>query len=418
MSALLGIHIKNFKAFADLQLGQVEYAKGQALPRFACFIGPNGSGKSSLLDAFGFIADCLLEGVETACDKPHRGGFDRLRTQGATGPMSFELFFLDDDPARPIVYEFSVDVDAGGVPQVTTESLRQRRREHTRGRPFHFLKLTQGKGKVWAGDYFEGGADDPHAVAIELVDSNRLGLTTLGNLAEHPRIVRLRSYVEQWYLSYFVPNAARQQPPAGAQRWLDPEGANIANVLQYYQRTHPDKFNGIVQRMTVGIPGIRSIKPEVSADKRLLLKFDEDGYRDPFYQQSMSDGTLKMLAYGVLLEDPEPRPLIGIEEPENGLYIALIERLAASFKAHTARKKAPTQIFVTTHSPYFVDALEPEQVWLMGKHHGQSTAIRVADLPKVKELSRQGVPLGAQWYSNHFNEPPAATARTGRRGHR
>lgn len=82
-----------------------------------------------------------------------------------------------------------------------------------------------------------------------------------------------------------------------------------------------------------------------------------------------------MLAYGVLLEDPEPRPLIGIEEPENGLYIELIERLAVSFVAHTARPNAPTQIFVTTHSPYFVDALQPDQVWLMEKRHGRSTAV-------------------------------------------
>jgi predicted ATPase len=173
-----------------------------------------------------------------------------------------------------------------------------------------------------------------------------------------------------------------------------------------------------VQRVTNGIPGVRSISTEPSADKRLLLKFDEEGYRDPFYQQSMSDGTLKMLAYGVLLEDPEPRPLIGIEEPENGLYIELIERLAGSFVAHTARPNAPTQIFVTTHSPYFVDALEPEQIWLMGKKQGRSTAARVADQPKVKELSRQGIPLGAQWYSHHFDNEPALRVKRSKRGNR
>jgi len=330
--------------------------------------------------------------------------------------MSFELFFSADDPSRPIVYVFEIDVDAAGVPRVTNESLRQRRQGQTRGRPYHFLKLTNGKGKVWAGDYVEGGKDDPYASTTTLADLNRLGLTTLGNLAEHPRIVKLRSYVEQWYLSYLVPNAARQQPPAGAQRWLDREGTNIANVLQYYQRTHPKEFENIVRRMAEGIPGVKKIMPEVSADKRLLLKFDEEGYRDPFYQQSMSDGTLKMLAYGVLLEDPDPRPLIGIEEPENGLYIELIERLARNFVDHTVRKKAPTQIFVTTHSPYFVDALEPEQVWLMEKREGRATAVRVADLPKVKELTQEGVPLGAQWYSHHFESKPPARAGRHKRG--
>jgi predicted ATPase len=147
MSALLGIRIQNFKALADLKLGQVEYASGEPLPRFACFIGPNGSGKSSLLDAFGFIADCLLEGVEAACDKPHRGGFDRLRTQGASGPMSFELFFSDDDPARPIVYAFKIDVDSAGVPRIITESLRQRRRGETRGKPYRSGSWRSARGR-------------------------------------------------------------------------------------------------------------------------------------------------------------------------------------------------------------------------------------------------------------------------------
>ncbi|HET9624447.1 MAG TPA: AAA family ATPase [Kofleriaceae bacterium] len=402
MATLLGVRIRNFKALENLELGQVQYASGAPLPKFACFIGPNGAGKSSLLDAFGFIADSLAEGVEAACDKPHRGGFDRLRTQGATGPISFELFFQDDDELRPIVYKFDVDIDDAGVPYVASESLRQRRRGETVGKPYHFLKLQHGQGKVWAGEYLEG-TDNAQSAKTKLADITRLGLSTLGNLEEHPRIVKVRSYVEQWYLSYFVPEAARDQPPAGAQRWLDRRGANIANVLQYYQRTHPKHFSGIVKRLTTAIPGIKEIKTEVSKDKRLLLKFDEDGYRDPFYQQSMSDGTLKILAYGVLLEDPDPRPLVGIEEPENGLYIELIERLAANFVSHTARQDAPTQILVTTHSTYFVDALQPDQVWIMHKDQGRSKAIRVADIPKVKELAAEGIPLGAQWYSRHFD---------------
>jgi len=400
MSRLLGVRIKNFKAFEDLAIGQVQYSSGDPLPRFVCFIGPNGSGKSSLLDAFGFIADCLLEGVEAACDKPHRGGFERLRTQGAKGAISFEIFFEDEDPSRPIVYDFDIDLKEG-VPIVVSENLRQRRKGQTLGKPYYFLKLKKGHGKAWKGDYVSG---QDTATIIELADQNRLGLTTLGNLTEHPRIVRLREYVEQWYLSYFVPEAARLQPPAGAQRWLDRTGANIANVLQYYERTYKDAFKGIIKRVTDGIPGLKGIEIEVSKDKRLLLKFNESGYKDPFYQQSMSDGTLKMLAYAVLLADPAPRPFIGIEEPENGLYIELIEHLAQQFVTHTSSGNAPTQILVTTHLPYFVDVLDPNQVWIIRKDDfGHSIPKRVADIPFVRELSAQGIPLGAQWYSNHFD---------------
>lgn len=405
MARLLGIRIKNFRSLADFKLGQVAYGRGStvALPGLACFIGPNGSGKSTLLDAFGFIADCLLEGVEAACDKSWRGGFDRLRTQGQTGPMEFEIFFEDDDPARPIVYLLHIDIE-DGVPKVVREDLRQRRPDKDIGKPYYFLKLARGVGKVWAGKRLAFGQDTKHSQKVELTESGRLGITTLGNLAEHPRIVRLRSYIEQWYLSYFVPNAARTLPPAGAQRWLDREGANLGNVLQYYQRQYPTEFDDILKRLASAIPGLNRITPEVSMDKRLLLRFDEKGYVDPFYQQSMSDGTLKMLAYAVLLADPQPRPFIGIEEPENGLYVRLVEHLAGQLADHANRREHPTQILVTTHSPYFVDALQPEHVWLIRKDaHGRAAAKRAADMPQVRRLFAQGLPLGSLWYSNHFD---------------
>lgn len=404
MSRLLGIRIKNYRALANLQLGKVTYAGGDPLPALACFIGPNGSGKSTLLDAFGFVADCLLEGVEAACDKPSRGGFDRLRTQGQSGPIEFEIFFEDDDPARPIVYLLHVDAP-NGVPLVVRETLRQRRKSEKHGQPYHFLKLVHGKGKVWVGDFLEVGAEEKRSQTVNLAEPGRLGITTLGNLAEHPRIVRLRSYIEQWYLSYFQPDQARTLPPAGAQRWLDRTGSNVGNVLQYFQRQHKAEFKKILKKLVESIPGLRKVTPELSKDKRLLLRFDEKGYQDPFYQQSMSDGTLKMLAYAVLLADPEPRPFIGIEEPENGLYVRLVERLASQFASHAEAQGSSTQLLVTTHSPYFVDALRPDQVWLVRKNKkGHATAQRTSDLPQIKEMVDQGLPLGSLWYSNHFEE--------------
>jgi predicted ATPase len=406
-SRLLGIRIKNFKSFADLSLGQVQYGAGESLPRLACFIGPNGSGKSSLLDAFGFVADCLLEGAEAACDKPHRGGFDRLRTQEQNGPISFTIFFRGNSIYYPFLYTFNISLQRG-IPIVSKELL------HTwslaNGEVLPFLDLKHGKGFVWPrAQPVEARPVEIHkSIPVELADKSRLGIASLGHLTEHPGIVHLRAYIEQWYLSYFIPDAARQQPPAGAQRWLDARGANIANVLQYFQRTYGPQFEDIKRRIRASIPGLQSLEIEQSVDKRLLLKFSETGYSDPFYQQSMSDGTLKMLAYAVLLADPAPRPFIGIEEPENGLYIKLIEHLARQFLAHTRSESAPTQVFVTTHSPYFVDALEPNQVWLMSKNaQGKGTATRLADFDNVVELKNAGVPLGAQWYSEYFENDPA-----------
>lgn len=403
MPQLLGIRIRNFKSLADVTLGQIGWREGEPLPELMCFIGPNGCGKSSLLDAFGFMADCLREGVESACDKPQRGGFAKLRTQGKNEPIQFDLYYRESQDSLPITYNFEID-EENGIPRVVGERLRQRRQGQKKGQPYSFLWLNHGSGEVWVGqstEKDEGKDKQP----IKLDDVGRLGITTLGQLVENPRIVGLRSYIERWYLSYFVPEAARKLPPAGAQKHLDRTGENLGNVVQYLERTHSDRFSTILKKIAQRIPGIQSIKSLKSQDGRLLLQFNESGYRDPFYQQSMSDGTLKMFAYLLLLEDPEPPSFVGIEEPENGLYHKLLEELAREFRRHAKGSQGATQILITTHSPYFVDALTPEQVWLMEKNEqGHSVVTRTADMPTITPLNAEGIPLGSLWYSNHFEE--------------
>ncbi len=402
MPRLLGIRIRNFKSLADVTLGQIGYGQGEPLPALSCFIGPNGCGKSSLLDAFGFLADCLRDGVEAACDRPQRGGFSRLRTQGSVDPVQFDLYYRETPNSRPITYNFEIN-EIGGVPVVMGEQLRQRRKGQKWGRSYPFLRLERGKGEVWAGEATEE-EEGTTRQDIQLEDSDRLGITTLGQLSDHPRIVGFRSYIESWYLSYFVPDAARRLPPVGAQRHLDRTGENLGNVVQYLERSQPQRFQSILERIQRRIPGIRSIKTTKSPDRRLLLEFNEEGYQDPFYQQSMSDGTLKLFAYLLLLEDPEPPSFIGIEEPENGLYHKLLAELAQEFRRH-AEQSQKTQILITTHSPYFVDALRPEQVWLTEKDtHGHTQVKRTADMPTIKELAQEGIPLGSLWYSEHFEE--------------
>jgi predicted ATPase len=403
MAQLLGLRIQNYKSLADVTLGQIRYSQGSPLPSLSCFIGPNGSGKSTLLDAFGFMADCLREGVEAACDKPQRGGFSNVCTQGLGSAIRFEIYYEERPHGRRITYSFAVE-EMDGIPIVAEEKLLQRRKGQKTEKPFPFLRLDRGVGNVWAGDKTE---DEEGAARsdIELDDIGRLGITTLGQLKEHPRIVGLRAYIESWYLSYFVPDAARTLPLAGVQKHLDRTGENLGNVVQYMERTHPERFQTVLDRIARKIPGIQSITHEKSADGRLLLKFNERGYQDPFYQQSISDGTLKMFAYLLLLEDPEPRPVIGIEEPENGLYHKLLEELAREFVRHAEESRGKTQFLITTHSPHFVDALKPEQVWLIEKDEsGHSQFRRTADMPVVVEMVKEGIPLGSLWYSNHFDE--------------
>lgn len=402
MPLLLGIQIENYRALRDVRLGQLSSGDGEPMPRLVCCIGPNGCGKSTLLDVFGFLADCLREGVEAACDKPHRGGFERLRTQGATGPIGLRLFYRQGAKSRPIAYGLKIDA-VKGRPIVVEETLHQARKGAKRGRLFPFLVLKNGEGTAWSGEATEG-EEATTRVDVALDDATRLGITTLGQLREHPRITGLRAYIEGWYLSYFVPDAARVLPPTGAQRHLDRTGSNLANYLLHLSRNHPQRLARALEAVSGKIPGMRTISTRQSLDRRLLIEFNEQGYQDAFYQMDMSDGTLKLFAYLLLLQDPEPHPFIGVEEPENGLYHRLIRDLAEELVAH-AHSKSETQVFVTTHSPVFVDALAPEQVWLLQKESdGGVSATRTADIPTVSGLHAEGLPLGSLWFSRHLQE--------------
>ena len=424
MAKIQGFRVRNFKVLKDVTLGRLwNQQKNQPLTEMTAVIGKNGVGKSALFDAFGFLADALRAGVEDACDARGRGGFERIRAQGETGPIEFDVYYKQHGNARPITYEIAIDADESGRPYVLRERLRQRRRGQKYGRPFSFLMLNSGKGVAWKGEQ-EGYEVDESKVwtdieelltfltleesseteIIELEDQRRLGIATLGALKQHPRISDFRRFIEGWYLSYFTPDAARSLPLAGPQPHLSIHGDNLGNVVQFMEREHPRRFKSILDGIATKIPGINRIDTEKTSDGRLLLRFNDKGFEDPFYAQQMSDGTLKVFAYLLLLEDPTPPPFLCIEEPENGLYHKLLETLAYEFRQHASGPRGGSQVFVTTHQPYFVDALDPQEVWTLEKGaDGFSTIRRASEESIVNNLVAEGLPLGGLWYSDYLD---------------
>ncbi|NWH05519.1 AAA family ATPase [Desulfobacter latus] len=428
MAKIEGFRIKNFRALKDVTLGRLwNRQKDKPLTPMTAVIGKNGVGKSTLFDAFGFLADCLKSGVEEACDSRGRGGFKKILSQGEKDPIEFEIYYKEDGKTRPITYELSIAMDRLERPYVLKERLRQRRKGQKHGRPFSFLMLNNGKGVAWKGDqdglkidedkgefdllnFMEsiksGGAkeESKETEVVELEDLRKLGIATLGSLKQHPRISAFRKFIESWYLSYFTPDAARSLPLAGPQQHLNIHGDNLGNVVQFMEREHPKRFKNILKRITQKIPGIEKIDTERTNDDRLLLRFNDRGFKDPFYAQQMSDGTLKVFAYLLLLEDPTPPPFLCIEEPENGLYHKLLESLATEFRTHATGKKGGSQVFITTHQPYFVDALEPDEVWILEKgEDGFSIICRASDDDMVKNMVAEGLPLGGLWYSDYLD---------------
>ncbi len=430
MARIEGIRIKNYRVLKDITLGKLwDTPDAQPLTPLSAVIGKNGVGKSALFDAFGFLADCLRLGVEEACDARGRGGFERIRSQGSDEQIEFRVSFRQETKASLITYLLFIQKDGTGRPCAAGELLFQNLDERKTGKALVFLLMVFGTGVAWKGAtqgrQFDGdgfdyelvrqqlaGGESEEAELITLGDNRKLGIATLGALKQHPRIAAFREFLEGWYLSYFTPDAARSLPLAGPQRRLNAHGDNLGNVVQFLEREHPDRFKRILARIAERVPGIDRIETERSPDGRLLLRFNDRGFTDPFYAQQMSDGTLKLFAYLIMLEDPEPPPFICIEEPENGLYHKLLEVLAAEFRRHATGEDNTSQIFVTTHQPYLVDALTPEETWILEKEpDGFATIRRASDDPIVSAMVEEGLPLGSLWYSDYLERTNAAIQR-------
>jgi len=379
---------------------------GAELSNINAIIGQSGTGKSTLADAFGFLADCLDKGVEVACDLNGRGGFEKVISQGVKGSIEFELYYRETSNSSPITYELSIGLDKTRRPTVQKERLRQRRAKEKHGKPLSFLYLEMGKGFAFKGNNTglneEEKTDEGEKVNVELADPRQLGIVTLGELKEHPRIVQFKNFLKNWYLCYFSPSSAREIPNAGPQKHLNRLGNNLNNVAQFMHREDPQEFKKVLRSIQSKLPGISRIEPVKLQNGQLVLEFLEEGFQQPFYSQKMSDGTLKLFAYYLLLHEKEPRPLVFIEEPENGLYHKYLTDLAMEMK-RSVRGGYSKQLFITTHSPFFVNALSSEEVWVLEKQEdGFSTIKRASEYDHVIALNEEEVNLGDLWYSDYF----------------
>ena len=405
MGKIQGIAIKNYGTLKNIKMGKLlSDQSGEPLGNMVAIIGPSGNGKSTLADAFGFISDCLNSDVETACDANNRGGFEHLISQGTKEPIHFEIYYKENNNSCPITYELKIQADKTGRPFVLEERLRQRRQKN--GRPLSFLYLKNGKGYVFEGP--EGGEDEEGSetsgkkVDVELSESRKLGVVTLGAMKQYERVVKFLTFLRSWYLCYFTPDKARQIQTAAPTPYLDRTGSNLNNVAQYMYRENPTEFKKILADIQGKLPTIQKIEPLKMENGQMVLEFWQQGYDKPFFSQRMSDGTLKLFAYYLLLHEKNARQLVFIEEPENGLYHQYLRDLAKEM-VRNACTGYGKQLFITTHSPFFVNALAPEQVWVLEKNaDGFSTIKCAAKYDFVSSLIEEGATMGDLWYDKYF----------------
>ncbi|WP_348304885.1 AAA family ATPase [Methanothrix sp.] len=377
------LKIKNYRALRNLEL--------RGITPLTVFLGPNGSGKSTIFDVFAFLSECFSVGLRKALDK--RGRFKELRSRGSSGPIEIELKYRERSDMPIITYHLSLDEGTSG-PYVAEEWLQWRRGQQ--GKPFKFLDFKNGEGQVVAGEKPVEMGDRIHEM---LTSPDVLAVNALGQLAKNPRVSALRQFITGWYLSYLTADSTRGFSEAGPQERLSATGDNLPNVIQYLKEQHEDRLNLILDTLSRRVPRLEKVDSEFMPDGRLLLQIKDAPFDQPILAKFASDGTLKMLAYLTLLYDPQPPQLIGIEEPENQLHPRLLPELAEECRRATAR----TQLMVTSHSPFFVNGLRPEELWVLYRdEQGYTQARRAADMRGITEFMDEGAQLGYLWMEGYF----------------
>jgi len=389
------LRVQNYRALRDLEL--------KDLKGLTVLLGPNGSGKSTLFDVFAFLSECFTSGLRKAWDK--RGRFRELRTRGSDGPIVIDLKYREAN--RPLItYHLAIDETKSG-PFVSEEWLQWRRGR--RGQPFRFLDFAAGFGRAISGEMPEEKDD---RIEVPLSSPELLAVNTLGQFAAHPRVSALRKFITGWYVSYLTADSTRGQPEAGPQERLSQNGDNLPNVIQFLSEQYSDRLELILKVLSKRVPKLERVQADPMPDGRLLLQIKDAPFDRPVLAKYASDGTLKMLAYLTVLYDPDPPPFVGIEEPENHLHPRLLPELAEECRSASAR----SQLLVTTHSPFFVNGIRPDELWVLYRDdNGFTRARRAADMRGVREFVSHGALLGHLWIEGHFEVGDPLTAAGGPR---
>lgn len=386
------IRLKNFKVFQNAELREI--------PSLCVVVGANGSGKSTLFDVFHFLKDCLAFNVTTALQS--RGGFREVVSRQHEGePIEIEIQFriLINNVDRLVTYLLEIGQDEKKRSVVKREILRYKRGAY--GSPFHFLAYRNGKGFAITNEEDFDKADEQLQREEQILNTaDTLAIKGVGQFQRFKAANAFRQFIENWNVSDFHINLARgSKDAAGSSEHLSTTGDNLQLAANYLYENHRPIFDQILEKLSQRIPGMGKVTPEATADGRLLLKFQDGSFRDPFIDRYVSDGTIKMFAYLVLLHDPNPHPLLCVEEPENQLYPRLLVELAEEFREYAQRGG---QVFVSSHSPDFLNAVELDEVVWLSKQDGYTQIKKASDDEQLRAFMAAGDQMGYLWKEGFF----------------
>lgn len=384
------IRLKNFKSFKDAELSD--------LPNLCIIVGANGTGKSTVFQVFQFLRDAMAGNVNAALARLGGSrGFQEVRSRDSKGAIEIELKFRAR-PDSPLTTYFLQINEKQGKALVEREILKYRR--GSSGQPWHFLDFSKGRGTAVTNE-LDSVTDvkDLNREEQVLKSPDILAIKGLAQFERFPVVMALGDLIENWHVSDFHISKARPEQEAGYAEHLSREGENLSLVIEYLYNNERKTFDKILSLLKMRVPGISRVESKTTEEGRVLLKFQDGSFEDPFLARYVSDGTIKMLAYLTLLYDPNPHPLLYVEEPENQLYPKLLWELAEEFRAYANRGG---QVFVSTHSPYFLNAARLDEVYWLVKKGGYTQVNRAKYDEQLTAYMAEGDQMGYLWEQGFF----------------
>ena len=320
------IHIKNFRSLRDVTL---------PLKPLTIFVGPNASGKSNACAALyllnRMIADEILPSEKFIQDSFWAGKGEKI---------SFDLHTVVNE--KQTLYNLEVKAKSDSpyhAEQLSVNSV-------------NVISIENGQGFVWDEN---GKGETPY-------NSNELALRSAGNYGDKPTTRALTEFIKEWQFynfdTDFIRGGLREFLPAekeiGESPKLDSYGRNVADVLWNWHKNSPENFQNVSDSLASST-NLEIDHCSIDGQKQLCLL---EGYEKPIQLRKASEGTLRLIAYYILLNEPELPPLIAIEEPEQNLHPGALTDIANALEQIAQY----SQVIITTHSSQLLGAFNPESL--------------------------------------------------------
>jgi predicted ATPase len=350
---LVSANIKNFRSLGDVKFDFRD---------LTILVGCNSSGKSNSLAALALIRYILK------ADPPPSAEFmQNFLKFGVQENLAFSITVKEKRKTA----EYTVSVDFGaGKPLYSQETLFIGKTK--------VIDIKNGEGKVK-----DENGKNPQSYQSK---AGNLALKSAGDFGDKPFTARLAEFIRNWdfynldpelmrgstmfVIGGNIPITSENTPSLGSQ------GREIQEVLQYWAEKKREKFDLISQELD-SCMGI-SLKSVTEEGETIVKVLEKDSLEVPL--SNMSDGTLRIMAYYVLLHQDRLPTLIGIEEPERNLHPGLLREVASVVK----RLSQKTQVIITTHSSQLLDCFNFDEI---------NSDVSVLLLSKIDDLGTQAFPI-------------------------